>query len=641
MSTERQAALWTAATELVSRGIKVAMVKIVWDVEHETKTLPRDFTPRPRWQHLPIMTPDEIAASITKGCNAYLYRLPDDVRVIDADTPNAVMVARREFGTEPAVVTRKGGHWLFRATVNPNLEGTVFDNHHPTQLYGPGSWYETPAGVAEYVGTVPDFATLPDMPAMLQSTARMPEQRLVGGSAVTPTGFFAPAPTTAEQAKAAIQEKLAEVAAGSAQQGTGGRKRIMGAAFTMGGYLHAGWFTHEEAIAELHAAITACYGSVNKEDDLWIAQGLRDGDKPEKRFRVLQEKQQADGDTAALSADEDDPDALTFDDYDGEYVPPTPGLLDLGWSTPLLYQGTPEDPRSNMLFGAPGCGKTWLAAIAAVQRAAAGERVWYVDYENSKPSLVARLKAVGLTREAARLITYTRAAQEPAHDVHRRLAGAASGRYGLVVIDGMNSALNSLDLDENKTGDVTRWYQQFISVIPTVLILDHTAKSPDGYARKTAIGSQAKEAALSGVAWSLEKIKAFGTAGGVGLLKLSLGKDRPGGLEGRVRDGELLADVRVQPGGGRVAIEVRTMMGDAVSPEEAVFEAMRIDGVEMAVSRRDFLDGYKVRNGGKGMRNEAAAAAIKRYQDYVVSMEETPSLVTLSAVVGGPQLHPS
>lgn len=328
----------------------------------------------------------------------------------------------------------------------------------------------------------------------------------------------------------------------------------------------------------------------------------------------------------------DDPDALTGDDYDGEFVPQAPTVLDLGWTLPLLYAGTPEDPRCNTIFGAPGSAKTWLAQVAAVQVAESGGRVWIVDYENSKPSYVARMKALGLSRAAIGRITYTRASQEPADQVHARLAAAKSGRYGLVVLDGMNAALSSMGADENKTGEVTRWYQRYIAGIPTAVLLDHVAKNNDGMTRRTAIGSQAKEAVLSGQAWFVEKLRGFGTSGGVGVLRLTMGKDRPGGLEGRMPGGELLVDVRVDPGGEKVALSVRVAMGEAVSPEDAVFAAMHADDVPVALTQREFVEEYKIRNGGTAVRKDRVSATLTRYQNWVMEAERAPSFITDSYV---------
>lgn len=622
MSSDRQAALWTAATDLVSRGIKVAMVKIVWDVENEEKTLPRGFTPRPRWQHLPIMTPDEIAASITKGCNAYLYRLPDDVRVIDADTPNAVMVARREFGAEPAVVTRKGGHWLFRATANPNLEGTVFDNHHPTQLYGPGSWYETPAGVAEYVGTVPDFATLPDMPAMLQSTARMPEQRLVGGSAITPTGFFAPAPTTAEQAKAAIQEKLDEIAAGSARQGSGGRKRIMGAAFTMGGYLHAGWFTHEEAIAELHAAITACYGSVNKEDDLWIAQGLRDGDKPEKRFRVMREKAPALTPDQVAGVEGGPFDLGDLDYYDNPSEPPEPIYGAFGGTIPLFY-----DVGVHWLQGESESGKTWVGLALVVEVLRAGGHVMIVDHEDTRPNVLNRLKALSMTRAEYGRLAYVSGSDVTHRELREHLA-TTDREYGLMLIDGVTSALNAAGLSGRDEGEVTRWAAELPLQARMAVCIDHVVKAIDDR-RGMAIGSQAKKSVVTGSSWEVVATSMFGR-GRNGTIELRIQKDKQGGIKGKLPDGRgvLKLDLRSTEGGSRVELAVADagpMGGFLVDPHDALFGALYADGTDGSVSAVELWKLSKDRQMGYSSAGPKKASMLALWLAYYVERKDGES----------------
>jgi hypothetical protein len=318
--------------------------------------------------------------------------------------------------------------------------------------------------------------------------------------------------------------------------------------------------------------------------------------------------------------DDEDPDALTDEDYDGEWIAPTPALLDLGGPVKLLYQGDDKTPRANSLFGAPGCGKTWLALTALVQAAESGCRCWYVDYENSRPELVARMKALGLTRAAAKRITYTRASAEDPHALHERMR-ARGGRYGLLVLDGWNAALRSMGVDENSTGEVTGWYQRWVVAIPTVLILDHVAKGGDGFSDRTAIGSQAKGAVLSGVSWFVEKTRGFGTQAS-GALRLTQGKDRPGGIEGRFTGGRVQVDVKVADGGRHVRLAIPMMMGWPVTEEETMFGALYADGVSASATEREFMDAWRERSADKKAPGKARIGAVReRWRQYWADRE--------------------
>lgn len=313
--------------------------------------------------------------------------------------------------------------------------------------------------------------------------------------------------------------------------------------------------------------------------------------------------------------EDDDPDALTDEDYDGEWVAPVPGLLDLGGSIKLLYQGDEKTPRANILFGAPGCGKTWLALTALVQLAESGQRCWYVDYENSRPELVARMKALGLSRAGAKRVTYTRASMEEPRALHERMK-ARGGRYGLMVLDGWNAALRSMGVDENSTGEVTGWYQRWVVTIPTVLILDHVAKNADGFGPRTAIGSQAKSAVLSGIEWFVEKVRGFGTKSS-GALRLTHGKDRPGGIDGRFVDGRVLVEVKVADGGHHVRLAIPMVMGEPVSEEETMFSALYADGVTASITEREFMAAWRERDpAGRAPGKGRIAAVLARWRQY-------------------------
>jgi hypothetical protein len=173
-----------------------------------------------------------------------------------------------------------------------------------------------------------------------------------------------------------------------------------------------------------------------------------------------------------------------------------------------------------------------------------------------------------------------------------------------------------MGVDENSTGEVTGWYQRWAVSIPTVVILDHVAKGGDGFAEKTAIGSQAKGAVLSGVSWFVEKTRGFGTRAS-GALRLIQGKDRPGGIEGRFAGGRVMVDVKVSDEGRHVRLRMQLVMGEPVSDEDAMFSAMYADGLTASVSERDFIAAWRERTPDKKAPGKGRVAAVRqRWQQY-------------------------
>lgn len=84
------------------------------------------------------------------------------------------------------------------------------------------------------------------------------------------------APHSTAVADRSIRRKLEEVS-GFDTAGTGFRRVLLSAAMTLGGYVGAGHLLEADAWQALGDAVTACWGSVDSEDELWIQQGLTDG----------------------------------------------------------------------------------------------------------------------------------------------------------------------------------------------------------------------------------------------------------------------------------------------------------------------------------------------------------------------------
>lgn len=287
--------LFAAVGRLVSRGVRVAMTRIEWDPVRNKKRLAPGWEPSVGWHVGALPSEGEVRAAIHNGANAYLYRLPADVWAVDADSTDAVARVGAVLGA-PVIHTPRGAHWLVRGT-QPAVDDPAVDTAM-RQLYGPGSFYDSPAGLQLYRGAVPDFAVIPPVPPQwITPHIVFPDKTLDQRSTtpVIPAGadppaddFFAGPPTTPSRGRAMAAAKLAAIAHGP-DEGADARSAIRDAALYLGGLLHAGWFSEAQAREQLLAACAARWGAADADDEKWIDQGLVDGDRPGRRLRIAAE----------------------------------------------------------------------------------------------------------------------------------------------------------------------------------------------------------------------------------------------------------------------------------------------------------------------------------------------------------------
>ena len=212
---------------------------------------------------------------------------------------------------------------------------------------------------------------------------------------------------------------------------------------------------------------------------------------------------------------------------DEGYEPPKPELLRRTDGKALLYRG-----RINGLFGESGGGKSFISQRAIVEVIASHGNVLVIDLEDHVGSYIARLLAMGLTRQAIRgHLRY----------ISPELAlGPQAGVYlaelvtdfkpELVVIDSTGEALSIQGVRPNEDDEVARWFRTLPRAIanlgPAVLLLDHVPKSDDA-PKNYAIGSQRKRAAVDGALYRVE-VGVAPVKGKTGRLKLICAKDRAG-----------------------------------------------------------------------------------------------------------------
>jgi KaiC/GvpD/RAD55 family RecA-like ATPase len=109
----------------------------------------------------------------------------------------------------------------------------------------------------------------------------------------------------------------------------------------------------------------------------------------------------------------------------------------------ILYAG-----KVNALFGESESGKTWVALEAVRQELAKGNCVFYIDFEDSARGIFNRLKTLNCDMDRLKSFKYANP-DEPLGDGIGEIMKTEIGKYlpTLIVVDGVNAAMNLLGLD--------------------------------------------------------------------------------------------------------------------------------------------------------------------------------------------------
>lgn len=586
--TRQQAVLWQNAVNLADRGFRIAMVRLGWDEVRGEKTMLRN--PPAGWQLADPFPSTQVKAKIDEGCNAYLWRLPDGWWVVDADTAELVAEYTELLGA-PDVVTPRGAHWIVDAPARSRhkLDTGV------RGFYGPGSHYLGPDGyLREYVGAVPQAPRA--LPAGLRRPVAEYGQLTPGEPMAIEPGA---AQHTVEKFRSAwlasvhggrhfaVRDYLPQLARLLRAEGTGWDE--VGEQLRLAVEAHPeydpAWFDEGSAGGVLHFALAAAASTP------WE---LKTPDGLEARFAPPDP-----GQAPAAHADwgdDDDPDAFTYDEFDKpiELEKPTHGAF--GGERPVLY---PD--KVHWFQGESGSGKTWAALAVAVEVADEfGERVWIIDYENSRAEFAGRLKGLGISRDGMRRVTYT----DGTDITHAELRGrmdARRDRYGLVLIDGVSSALTAAGKSGNDAQEFGAWFDQIPGRAERMVIcIDHVTKATDDR-KGMAIGTQAKKG-RPGVTFEVRCAREF-KRGVPGVVDLVLQKDRYGGLP-IARGERLRLNVESSADGLKVRLSASSASAEFMAvdnPHEALFSALYADGLTASCSADEFakaarLAGAKVRN---------------------------------------------
>lgn len=190
--------------------------------------------------------------------------------------------------------------------------------------------------------------------------------------------------------------------------------------------------------------------------------------------------------------------------------------------------------KVNALVGPPESAKSWVAQYVASQELLKGNHVAYLDFEDSKKAVVGRMTYLGA--EVGRIkegFLYASPKGALAPESKAELFGNLDRyRPSLIVVDGLGAvmALHNHEMKDNT--EFIKFFQLLLEPLTStgaaVVIIDHVSKDADE-SGSYAIGAQAKLQMITGVQIKVTAVQKFGR-GKEGKLRLSINKDRPGGV---------------------------------------------------------------------------------------------------------------
>jgi hypothetical protein len=213
----------------------------------------------------------------------------------------------------------------------------------------------------------------------------------------------------------------------------------------------------------------------------------------------------------------------------------------------LWYPG-----RVNGLIGPSESGKSWIAFEAMRQAMNADKYAWLLDFEDSLPAAVERLRTLGVSDDLMRdRFLYSDPSQTFGPN-EAALVAETLDKYkpALVILDGTNAAMSATGYDLMSNVDATKFYQNVLRPLTAskaaVVSIDHTPKNDNDRESMGGIGAQAKRAMTDGCSLRVEVTQEFGR-GQMGNINLWVDKDRPGYVRGK-SNGKLAGRITVAPG---------------------------------------------------------------------------------------------
>lgn len=266
----------------------------------------------------------------------------------------------------------------------------------------------------------------------------------------------------------------------------------------------------------------------------------------------------------------------------------------------LLYAG-----KINAIFGESESGKTWLALEAIRQELEKNQIVFYIDFEDSARGILNRLKTMRVPTERFKFFRYANPDTRLEPGIGELMRTEIMAYLPtLIVVDGVNAAMNLLNLDLEKNKDATHFSQTILKPLRVggagILTIDHVTKSKDNRGNY-AIGAQAKRADIDGAAFAVSVSLPFGR-GIDGALDITCTKDRPGFVRAICPDAKTVgvANLRSLPDGG-ISVSITggsVKVSTREQKMEAVCDMLRRHGYEM--NRNQIADHLRDKNIGIG-----------------------------------------
>lgn len=244
----------------------------------------------------------------------------------------------------------------------------------------------------------------------------------------------------------------------------------------------------------------------------------------------------------------------------------------------LVYAG-----RMHIFHGEPSSGKSWVALAVAVAVLTAGGTVVYLDWEDTKAAILARLLALGADPADIVDRCHYYNPTGPIGPAERAELDqlVADQRPDLVVCDGLAEALTRDGLNEDRNSEVITWIEKVARPMAragaAVIILDHVAKSKEERGRWQR-GAGAKLGAVDGASYEVLVGKAYNRET-PGSIRLIVAKDRPGAV-GVI--GECVAVINVVPHQHGARLELTPMApadvagGGAWQPTDIMSKVARL-----------------------------------------------------------------
>ena len=220
--------------------------------------------------------------------------------------------------------------------------------------------------------------------------------------------------------------------------------------------------------------------------------------------------------------------------------PETPTVAETWPDNFLFYSG-----RLNEVHAEPSTGKTNILYAATISTLDAGERVLYIDPEDTPKGFTNRMLSMGVSPEDLRDKVHYLHNPDP-EDIVAAQEWAKIYRPKLVILDGLAESMAAVGLNEDKAGDVLGFFKKnlrpFAEAGAAVVVADHVTKSQNGRGQ-FARGSGAKSGRYDGVSYEVVLGKAY-TPKVEGFVKLKIAKDRNGGIGPK---GRVVAEVHFTP----------------------------------------------------------------------------------------------